>query len=92
LRQGQKDRSKDLGTAAFRYRETTAERLLTAEMNPMNFKPPQGIHKFKKTKEKLFMPETVKWYMPVSVGGLHEVEVGPTSPWEKNLPIVKDAK
>jgi hypothetical protein len=61
-------------------------------MNPLNFEPPKGIHKFKRTKEKLFMPETVKWYMPVSVGGKHEVELGPASPWAKNLPFVKDAR
>jgi hypothetical protein len=38
------------------------------------------------------MPDTVMWYMPVSVGGKHEVEVGPRNPWDKVLPVVKDAK
>ena len=50
LRSSHNDRSKDLGPSAFRYRETTAERLLSAVMDPINMNPPKGIYKEKRTK------------------------------------------
>lgn len=91
LRQTQKQRSKDLGPASFRYRNTTAERLLEAELSTFNSHPIKGVQKYEKTKKRLFMPETVTWYLPVAENNSHYIEIGPTSKWEKNLPRVKDA-
>jgi hypothetical protein len=77
-----------LGPSAFRFSDTGAERLLRAELDPLNMKPPRGIKKFGKTKAKLFMPQTAKWFMPQSVEGRHEIDIDHCSPWTKNLPVV----
>ena len=60
-----------MGPSAFRFSDTGAERLLRAELDPLNMEPPRGINKFKKTKTNLFMPQTTKWFMPQSVEGRH---------------------
>lgn len=38
------------------------------------------------------MPETSIWYLPQMENNSHHVELGPSSEWTKNLPIVKDSK
>lgn len=53
--------------------------------------PPTGINKYKNTQKKLFEPEVIKWYMPVAVGGKHEMEVEVKSKWEKSLLQIKNA-
>jgi hypothetical protein len=51
----------------------------------------RGVTKFERTKKKLFMPETSTWYLPQAENNSHHVDLGPTSVWAKNLPIIKDA-
>ncbi len=86
------DRSKDLGPAAFRFSTNTAERLLEAQLSPFNEFPVSGINKYKQTKNKYYMPETVKWYMKVAENNSHHLDLGPKSKWEKNLPFVRTPK
>lgn len=86
------DRSLDLGPAAFRFSTNTAERLLAAQLSPFNEFPVQGINKYKETKQKYYMPETVKWYMKAAENNTHHIDLGPKSKWEKNLPFLRDPK
>ena len=50
LRQGQRDRTKDLGPPCFRITNRTAERLMDCELSAMNLQPPKGIRKLEQLK------------------------------------------